>query len=233
MRKSIDLDGLSRVMHTEPWAQRHIGKRRDSSSLPHLFIPANAVMMLRVSHNHLCGAAPGSAEYGRTTTVGSSFRRFTDPETEPKRRALVFCLALTAALGTLSHVQAQVDITERVRRNTPLSQTIHDFCATYCQGNKREGRLMTVTLRLSGQNRYRGVMTADLRNCQELDEPFNVTVFDWTIRVRTEGLLDISTCTFVVESVTVDDDPHGLLAGVFGDPRGRKVQIPNCRRLLP
>jgi hypothetical protein len=76
-------------------------------------------------------------------------------------------------------------------------------------------------------------MTADLRNWQELDEPFNVTVFDWTVRVRTEALLDASTCTVVIDSVTVDNDPYGLLAGILGDPKGRKYEVSNCKKVLP
>jgi hypothetical protein len=126
-----------------------------------------------------------------------------------------------------------VDITERVRSHTPLHQTVRDFCETYCQGNKREGKLRSVSIRPAGNGRYRGAMTADLRNWQEMEEPFNVTVFDWTVRVRAEGLLDVSTCTVVVDSVTVENDPYDLLSGILGDPKGRKVQVPNCRKLLP
>jgi hypothetical protein len=144
---------------------------------------------------------------------------------------VVLSLALFLPLG--NGVLAQVDITEKVRSNTPLPQTIKDFCATYCQGNKREGHLRSVTVRPIGNGRYRGSMTADLRNWQEMDAPFNMTVFDWTVRVRTEALLDASTCIVVIDSVSVDNDPSGLLSGVLGDPKGRKVQVSNCKRLLP
>lgn len=128
---------------------------------------------------------------------------------------------------------AQVDVTEKVQKNTPLARKIQEFCTAYCQGNKREGHLRVVTLRSLGNGRYRGVMTADLRNCQELEEPFPVTVFDWTVGVRAEGVLDASTCTFVVDSVTFHNDPYGLLAGALENPKGQKVQVANCRRLLP
>jgi hypothetical protein len=33
--------------------------------------------------------------------------------------------------------------------------------------------------------------------------------------------------------VTVENDPVGLLNGVIGDPKGRKVRIADCKRLLP
>ncbi|MHC1744475.1 MAG: hypothetical protein AB9873_15800 [Syntrophobacteraceae bacterium] len=128
---------------------------------------------------------------------------------------------------------AQVDVTDKVRKNTPLAQKIRDFCADYCQGNKREGRLGSVTLRPLGNGRFRGVMTADLRNWQEMEEPLSVTVFDWTVRVRAEGVLDSASCTFVVETVTVHNDPYGLLEGVLDNPKGQRVQVANCRRLLP
>lgn len=150
----------------------------------------------------------------------------------PKCLALVF-LSLALFIPWGNEARAQVDITEKIRRSTPLPQTIRDFCATYCQGNKREGHLRSVTVRPIGNGRYRGAMTADLRNWQEMDEPFNVTVFDWTVRVRTEALLDAATCTAVIESVAVDNDPSGLLSGILGDPKGRKVQVSNCKGFLP
>lgn len=142
-------------------------------------------------------------------------------------------LALALFLPSGKAILAQVDITEKVRNNTPLARTISDFCASYCQGNKREGRLRTVTIRPMGNGRYRCTMAADLRNWQEMDEPFNLTVFDWTVEVRAEGLLDAATCTVVVDSVTLENDPHGLLAGALENPKGRRYQVPNCKRLLP
>jgi hypothetical protein len=140
-------------------------------------------------------------------------------------------LALFLPLG--KGLFAQVDITEKVRRYTPLARTISDFCASYCQGNKREGHLRAVTIRPMGNGRYRCTMAADLRNWQEMDEPFNLTVFDWTVEVRAEGLLDAGTCTVVVDSVAIDNDPYGLLAGALPDLKGRRYQVPNCKRLLP
>ncbi len=148
-----------------------------------------------------------------------------------KRLALAVSLVFLALIP--SGAFAQEDITDKVRKNTPLARKIQDFCAAYCQGNKREGHLRAVSLRSLGNGRFRGVMTADLRNCQEMEEPFPVTVFDWTVRVRAEGVLDSSTCIFVVDAVTFHNDPYGLLEGALEDPKGQKVPVANCRRLLP
>lgn len=146
------------------------------------------------------------------------------------RGLLLACLLVLASLAT-GH--AQVDVTEKVRTHTPLGQKVREFCATYCQGNRREGRLLDATLKPLGKDRYHAVMTASLRNCQEMEDPLPMTLFDWTIRVRAQGVLDASTCTLVVDSVTVDHDPYGLVAEALGDPRGQKIQVAHCRRLLP
>ncbi len=92
---------------------------------------------------------------------------------------------------------------------------------------------MGATLKPLGLERYHAVVTASLRNCQEVEEPLPMTLFDWTILVRAQGVLDATTCTFVVDSVNVDHDPYGLIAGVVGDPRGQRFQVAHCRRLLP
>lgn len=149
---------------------------------------------------------------------------------KPERFGLVvICLVLLMANG----VKAQVDITEKVRRNTVLEQKIKDFCTNYCQGNRSEGRLTTVTIQSIGNGRYRGAMTAELRNWQETGEPFDVTIYDCVVRVRAEGLLDSSTCMVTVDSVTVDNDILGIFSGIFDGQKGQRYRISNCKRLLP
>jgi len=165
------------------------------------------------------------------TAIMSLVRRFRCRIVKPKAAwlaawSLAFLMLISGAL-------AQTDITEKVRRNTPLNQTIQDFCDSYCQGNQREGHLTSVTLQPVGGGRYRGTMIADLRNWQEMDEPLNVTVFDWTVRIRAEGILDASTCTAVIESVTVDDDISGVISGLLDEHKGQKHSVPNCKRILP
>ena len=66
--------------------------------------------------------------------------------------------------------QAQVDITDKVRRNTMFDKQIDELCASYCQGNGREGHLTSVTVKPIGNGRYRGAITAELRNRQEAGE---------------------------------------------------------------
>jgi hypothetical protein len=161
-----------------------------------------------------------------------TFRRFLSLGMNPKCFGpVVLCLVLLTFVA--NGVHAQVDITEKVRRNTVLDKEIKDFCANYCQGNRREGHLTAVTVQSIGNGRYRGAMTADLRNWQETGEPFNVTIYDWVVRVRTEGLLDSSTCMVTIDSVTVDNDIYGIFSGILDGLRGRKYQISNCKRLLP
>jgi hypothetical protein len=142
-----------------------------------------------------------------------------------------FCLALF--LFWANGVHAQVDITEKVRRNTALDKTISDFCASYCQGNRREGHLRAVIVKPIGNGRYRAAMTAELRNWQDVDEPFNVTIYDWIVKVRAEGLLDANTCMVIIDSVTVDNDIYGIFSDILDEHKGQKVQITNCKRLLP
>jgi hypothetical protein len=144
---------------------------------------------------------------------------------------VVFCVVFLTSVANWVH--AQMDITEKVRRNTVLDRTIRDFCSEYCQGNGREGRLISATVQPIGKGRYRAAMTAELLNRQEAGEPFNVTIFDWSVRVRAEGVLDSSTCVATVDSLIVDNDVYGILSGVLDGQKGRKYQIPNCQRLLP
>jgi hypothetical protein len=145
-----------------------------------------------------------------------------------------FCVIVLALfMSSASGVHAQVDVTEKVRRYTALDKAIGDFCASYCQGNRREGRLTAVTVKPIGNGRYRGTMTAELRNRQDAGEPFNVTIYDWIVKVRAEALLDESSCMVVIDSVTVDNDMYGILSGVLDEQKGQKHQISNCKRLLP
>ncbi len=166
------------------------------------------------------------------TPIMSPFRRFRCRIVKPKFVGLA-ALSLVLVMLTVSGALAQTDITDKVRRHTSLSQTIQDFCDSYCQGNQREGHLMSVVLQPTGGNRYRGSLIADLRNWQEMDEPFNVTVFDWTVRIRAEGVLDAATCTAVIESVTVDNDIYGVFSGLLDEHKGQKHAVPNCKRILP
>jgi hypothetical protein len=142
-------------------------------------------------------------------------------------------LALALLMSWAGGVHAQADVTAKVRRNTALDKQISDFCANYCQGNMREGRLTAVTVKPIGNGRYRGAMTAELRNRQDAGEPFNVTIYDWLVKVRAEVLLDASTCVAMVDSVTVDNDIYGIFSGILDEQKGRKYQISNCKRLLP
>jgi len=166
------------------------------------------------------------------TTILSLVRRFGCRLVKPKAAVLV-ALSFAFLMLMLSEALAQTDITEKVRRHTSLNQTIQDFCDSYCQGNQREGHLTSVVLQPIGGGRYRGSLTADLRNWQEMDEPLNVTVFDWTVRIRAEGVLHASTCTAVIESVTVDDDISGVISGLLDEHKGQKHTVPNCKRILP
>jgi hypothetical protein len=166
------------------------------------------------------------------TPIMSPIRRFRSRLVTPRfsgLAALSLALFMLMASGTL----AQTDITEKVRRNTPLSKMIQDFCASHCQGNQSEGYLTSVVLQPIGGNRYRGYLIADLRNWQEMDEPLNVTVFDWTVRIRAEGVLDATTCTAVVNSVTVDNDIYGMISGLLDEHKGQKHTVPNYKRILP
>ena len=168
--------------------------------------------------------------------VGSQrriFRRFIFLLMNPICYCLVaVCIVLLMSVAGGVHAQV-VDITEKVRRNTVLERTIMDFCAEYCQGNGREGHLISMTVQPVGKGWYRAAMTAELRNRQEAGEPFNVTIFDWVVRVRAEGLLDSGTCMATIDSVTVDNDIYGVLSGILNGQKGRKYQVPNCKRLLP
>jgi len=166
------------------------------------------------------------------TTILSLVRRFRCRLVTPRFSGLA-ALSLGLFMLIVSGALAQTDITEKVRRNTPINQTIQDFCDSYCQGNQREGHLTSVVLQPIGGGRYRGSLTADLRNWQEMDEPLNVTVFDWTVRIRAEGILDATTCTAVIDSLTVDNDIYGVFSDLLDEHKGQKHTVPNCKRILP
>lgn len=146
-------------------------------------------------------------------------------------RVAVLCLVVL--ILPFSAGLAQVDITERVLRVTSLNRAIQDFCASYCQGNESEGRIASVVVEPVKGGRYRGVTVVDLRNRQEMGNPFNVTVFDWTVRVHAEGLLNADTCTVVIDSITVENDVYGLISSLLEQYRGNTYPIPNCRKILP
>jgi hypothetical protein len=145
-----------------------------------------------------------------------------------------FCVVVVVLfMSWTSGVHAQVDVTAKVRRNTALDKHISDFCASYCQGNRREGHLTAATVKPIGNGRYRGAMTAELRNRQDAGEPFNVTIYDWIVVVRTEVLLDANTCVAIIDSVTIDNDTYGIFSGMLDEQKGRRYQVSNCKKLLP
>ena len=58
-----------------------------------------------------------------------------------------------------------------------------------------------------------------------------MTIFDWSVRVRAEGVLDSSTCVATVDSLIVDNDVYGVLSGVLDGAERPEVPDPQLSKV--
>jgi hypothetical protein len=155
-------------------------------------------------------------------------------------RASHVVLALATALALAPKALAgPVDLTDRVRTETTLADEIAAACARYCQGNRRAGSLRRVTAeRLDAQHvAVRGEAALRSRQVQEppallggaLGGP--LTLFDYTVRVEVDGVLDLSSCVLELRRLRVVDDRFGL-ADRIREHLARPHRVPDCQRLL-
>ena len=129
------------------------------------------------------------------------------------------------------------DITQQVITQTNLDEEIALACRDYCQGNRRHGLLTRVLINRSGPETFKVRGEANFRNYhfQDSMEVFGqsiggLTLFDYTIVVIAEGVLDEKTCKLRVDKVTVENDQIGL-GSLARREEGKIHSIDNCKKM--
>lgn len=129
------------------------------------------------------------------------------------------------------------DITQQVINQTEFDEEVAQACLDYCQGNRRHGVLTRVLIDRSGTQTFKLRGEANFRNYhfQESLEVFGqliggVTLFDYTVVIIAEGVLDEKTCKFRVDKVMVENDQVGL-SSLAQREEGKVYFIDNCKSL--
>jgi hypothetical protein len=155
-------------------------------------------------------------------------------------RASHVTLALATALAAAPAAWAgPVDLTDRVRAETPLAEEIAAACARYCQGNRRAGTLRRVTAERLDAQHVAMSGEAVLRSRQVQETPVllggalggPVTLFDYAVTVEVDGILDLSVCVLEVRRLRVVNDRFGLADRIRGRLAGPH-HVPDCDHLL-
>lgn len=128
------------------------------------------------------------------------------------------------------------DITQQVINQTDLDEKITQACLDQCQGNRRRGSLKRVIITRSGAQTFEVQGEANFRNYhfQENLVVFGqrieggLTLFDYTIVVIAEGVLDEKTCTLRVKNVKVENDQIGL-GSLARREEGNVYDLANCK----
>jgi len=128
------------------------------------------------------------------------------------------------------------DITQQVINQTDLDEKITLACLNQCQGNRRQGSLTRVTINRSGAQNFEVQGEAKFRNYhfqedlvvlgQRIEGGF--TLFDYTIVIIAEGLLDEKTCKLRVSNVKVENDQIGL-SSLARREEGKVYDLTNCK----
>jgi hypothetical protein len=124
-------------------------------------------------------------------------------------RWLVAMLLLPLGQAALAAPVQAVDLTALVKQETDLDERIARACRDHCQGNRREGRLTTVSVVRTGAHHYDVQAQAALVNRQYQDPPRvlgrrvggGVEVFSYTIDVEASGTLDDRTCQLRIDRI--------------------------------
>lgn len=130
------------------------------------------------------------------------------------------------------------DITQQVINQTNLDEKITQACLEQCQGNRRRGTLKRVIINRSGPQTFEVRGEASFRNYhfQEnlvvLGQPIEggLTLFDYTIVVIAEGVLDEKTCKLQVKNVKVENDQLGL-SSLARRAEGNVYDLANCKSI--
>ena len=151
-------------------------------------------------------------------------------------------VALFSGLGSflfLANPLLANDVTAQVVRETDLDERIAQFCHDHCQGNRREGRLLRVTVHRIGPFSFAVRADASLRNRHHQDPPRifgrsvggGFQVYNYTIDIEAYGTLDSRTCDLTIDRIKVLNDRLGLSNLARGE-EGKIHRIANCQRFL-
>lgn len=151
-------------------------------------------------------------------------------------------VTLLSVLGSpllLANPLLAKDITAQVVRETDLDERIARVCRDHCQGNRRVGRLLRVTVHRIGPYSFAVRADASLRNRHHQD-PRRVfgrrlgggfQVYSYTINVEAYGTLDSRTCDLTIDRIKVNDDRLGL-SNLARGQEGKVHKISNCQCFL-
>lgn len=134
---------------------------------------------------------------------------------------------------------AGLDLTERVRTETPLAEQIAAACARYCQGNRRAGTLRRVAAeRLDARHvAISGEAVLRSRHVQETPPLLagalgpSLVLFDHALIVAADGVLDLSSCRLELRRLRVVNDHLGLADRIRARLAGPHT-VPDCARLM-
>lgn len=153
----------------------------------------------------------------------------------------LFCCASFVSLFPMTVPVAAwaKDITQQVVSETELDEEVAQACFDHCLGNKRHGILTRVLVNRSGTQTFTVRGEASFRNYHFQDslEMFGqrieggLTLFDYTIVVIAEGVLDETTCKFRLDNVSVENDQIGL-SSLAQREVGKVYTIDNCSRFI-
>ncbi len=151
---------------------------------------------------------------------------------------MFWCACLISLCLTTAPVASLAkDITQQVITETDLDEEIAQACRDYCQGNRRHGLLARALVTRSGPETFKVRGEANFRNYhfQESLEVFGqriegLTLFDYTVVVIAEGVLDEKTCNLRVDKVTVENDQIGL-SSLARREEGKIHSIDNCKKI--
>jgi len=131
-------------------------------------------------------------------------------------------------------LHANVDLTSRVVSETDLDERIVGLCAKYCQGNRRAGRLRNISISKRDSHSFYVTAHTSLKNHHHQDTLIGggFAVYEFTIDVRANGVLMLSTCMLTINQITVVNDVTGLLSGLADSQEGKSHRIDNCAHLV-
>ena len=148
-------------------------------------------------------------------------------------------ILITLFLITAPDTSRAKDITQQVRNQTNLDEMITQACVDQCQGNQRQGSLTRVTIDRSGDQTFEVRGEANFRN-YHVEENLVVlgqriegglTLFDYTIVIIAEGVLDAKTCKLRINNVKIKNDPIGL-SSLARQEEGKIYDLANCNNFM-
>ena len=130
------------------------------------------------------------------------------------------------------------DVTALIVRETDLDERVAQFCHDHCQGNRRVGRLLRVTIHRIGPHSFAVRADTSLRN-RHIQVPLvvfgrrlgGVQVYSYTFVVEAYGTLDSRTCDLTINRIKMLNDRLGLSKLVRRE-EGKIHRIANCQRFL-